>query len=404
MPLTPQDSFQQDLAAIQLQGNADAERVPELVEQILQSAQQHNATDIHLIPRESSLEMNWRINGVLHFVSHFPQVLKANIVSRLKVLADLLTYHTDVPQEGRIQNREDGFEVRVSTFPSLFGEKAVIRLFVGSGDYRTLSSLDYPGQVLDPLIQNLFETSGVILLTGSSGSGKTTTAYACLRAIAEDSPIRRAISTLEDPIEAVISAASQSQIRPSSGFDYGVALKSLLRQDPEVILVGEIRDQETAQLVFQAALTGHLVVTTFHAGSAAEAVSRLLDMGIEPYQLTSGLLCVLNQQLARKLCQCSQTSSEEQDQLGLDVEQVRVPIGCEECDGTGYAGRFPILEMMSVNRANIRQAILAHRDANEIEAAAIESGMTSRWQMATSAVNSGKTSPAEVRRILGFRE
>ena len=207
------------MLAIQLQGNADAERVPELVEQILQSAQQHNATDIHLIPRESSLEMNWRINGVLHFVSHFPQVLKANIVSRLKVLADLLTYHTDVPQEGRIQNREDGFEVRVSTFPSLFGEKAVIRLFVGSGDYRTLSSLDYPGQVLDPLIQNLFETSGVILLTRFFRIRKNDDSV-CLLAgrLPKDSPIRRAISTLEDPIEAVISAASQSQIRPSLRF------------------------------------------------------------------------------------------------------------------------------------------------------------------------------------------
>jgi type II secretory ATPase GspE/PulE/Tfp pilus assembly ATPase PilB-like protein len=171
-----------------------------------------------------------------------------------------------------------------------------------------------------------------------------------------------------------------------------------------VILVGEIRDQETAQLVFQAALTGHLVITTFHAGSAAEAVSRLLDMGIEPYQLTSGLLCVLNQQLARKLCDCSQTSSEEQERLGLSVEKVRVAVGCESCDGTGYAGRFPILEMLTLNRTKVRQAILEHRDSNEIEAAALESGMNSRWQMATAAVNAGKTSPAEVRRILGFRE
>lgn len=406
MPATPQISFQQALADRQLAGDAsaDPERVPELVDQILESAKQHNATDIHLIPRESGLEMNWRINGVLHLVAEFPQALKANIISRLKVLAELLTYHTDVPQEGRIQNREAGSEVRVSTFPSMFGEKAVIRLFVGSGEYRTLSSLDYPAETLEQLQQNLFETSGVIMLTGSSGSGKTTTAYACLRAIAEDSPIRRAISTLEDPIEAVIPAASQSQIRPARGFDYGVAVKSLLRQDPEVILVGEIRDQETAQLVFQAALTGHLVITTFHVGSAAEAVSRLLDMGIEPYQLTSGLLCVLNQQLARKLCECGQPSSDEQDRLGLEVEQVRVAVGCELCDGTGYAGRFPILEMLTLNRTKVRQTILAHRDSNEIEAAALESGMNSRWQMATAAVNAGKTSPAEVRRILGFRE
>ncbi|MBD3672566.1 MAG: type II/IV secretion system protein [Planctomycetaceae bacterium] len=406
MSLTPADSFAKDLADNQLAGDAlnNPENVPRLVDLFLNSARQHGTTDIHLIPRAASLEMNWRINGVLHLIAEFPDALKANIVSRLKVLAELLTYHADVPQEGRISRGEQGFEMRVSTFPSVHGEKAVIRLFIGSGDYRTLSSLGYPDETLEELKRNLYETSGVIMLTGPSGSGKTTTAYACLRAIVEDSPIRRAISTLEDPIESIIPAASQSQIRPSRGFDYAVALKSLLRQDPEVILVGEIRDTETAQLVFQAALTGHLVITTFHAGSASEAVSRLLDMGIEPYQLTSGLLCALNQQLARKLCSCAQAGSDETDKLGLDVEKFQIPTGCDNCDGTGYAGRFPIIELLTLDAREIRQSILNRMDSGTIDRAAIQSGMISRWEMARTCVESGQTSPAEIRRILGFRQ
>jgi len=406
MSLTPANSFANDLADNQLAGEAlhNPENVPKLVDLFLGSARTHGATDIHLIPRDSCLEMNWRINGVLHLIAEFPDALKVNIVSRLKVLAELLTYHTDIPQEGRISGGEQGFEMRVSTFPSVHGEKAVIRLFIGSGEYRTLASLGYPEETLEELSRNLYETSGVIMLTGPSGSGKTTTAYACLRGIVEGSPIRRAIATLEDPIESIIPAASQSQIRPSRGFDYAVALKSLLRQDPEVILVGEIRDTETAQLVFQAALTGHLVITTFHAGSASEAVSRLLDMGIEPYQLTSGLLCALNQQLARKLCSCATLGENEEDRLGLEVSHFRVPAGCDACDGTGYAGRFPIIELLTLEAQEIRKVILDHMDSGTIDRAAIQSGMVSRWEMARKCVESGQTSPAEVRRILGFRQ
>ena len=406
MPITPADSFSKELADHQLDGETlnNPENVPRLVDLFLSSARNHGTTDIHLIPRAAGLEMNWRINGVLHLIAEFPDALKVNIVSRLKVLAELLTYHTDVPQEGRISGGDQGFEMRVSTFPSVHGEKAVIRLFIGSGEYRTLASLGYPQETLAELTRNLYETSGVIMLTGPSGSGKTTTAYACLRAIVEDSPIRRAISTLEDPIESIIPAASQSQIRPSRGFDYAVALKSLLRQDPEVILVGEIRDQETAQLVFQAALTGHLVITTFHAGSASEAVSRLLDMGIEPYQLTSGLLCALNQQLARKLCSCAKLGDDESEKLGLNVSAFRTPVGCDDCDGTGYAGRFPMIELLTLEAQEIRKAILERMDSGTIDRAAIQSGMISRWEMAGASVESGLTSPAEVRRILGFRQ
>lgn len=399
MTMTPKDTFQPQLVLPEL---LKADRVPELIDKLLESARQQGVTDVHLVPREASLEVFWRMNGVLHLIAEYPHELKSNIVSRVKVLAELLSYQSEVPQEGRIRTGDEGFEMRVSTFPTLFGEKAVIRLFVGSGEYRDLDSLGYPAAISDQLKQSLHETSGVMLLTGPSGSGKTTTAYACLREIVAGSPFQRSLSTLEDPIEAVIPSASQSQIRPQRGFDYSIALKSLLRQDPEVIMVGEIRDVETAQLVFQAALTGHLVLTTFHSGSAAEAISRLMDMGIEPYQLRSGLLCVLNQRLVRVLCDCSEESRDPEQKLGLDVEQFRVPRGCDQCDGTGYRGRMPIAELLTLERQTVRQAVLENRDSSSVEASAIAEGMKSRWEAAAERIEAGLTSPAEVRRVLGF--
>lgn len=399
MTTTPRETFQPELVLPEL---LSAERVPQLVDNLLASARRQRVTDIHLIPRNSSLEVLWRMNGVLHLIAEYPGELKTNIVSRVKVLAELLTYQAEVPQEGRIRSGDEEVEMRVSTFPTLCGEKAVIRLFVGSGEYRKLDSLGYPAEIADQLKRSLYETSGVILLTGPSGSGKTTTAYACLREIAQHATFRRSLSTLEDPIEAVIPSASQSQIRPQRGFDYSIALKSLLRQDPEVILVGEIRDVETARLVFQAGLTGHLVPTTFHAGSAAEAISRLLDMGIEPYQLRSGLLCVLNQRLVRVLCGCSAEESAPERALGLKADRFRVPQGCEQCDGTGYRGRTPIAELLTLERDSVRNAVLENQDSAAIEGAAISEGMKSRWQAAIEQIGAGITSPAEVRRVLGF--
>ena len=276
----------------------DPERVPQIVEAILTAARDANASDVHLRPTADKLEMLWRLDGVLQPVAVFPRELGPQIVARLKVLAELLTYRCDMPQEGRIRSAssasqiipgEQDVETRLSTFPTLFGEKAVLRLFVGSGKYRRLSELGLHEDVLPKLKSLLEETSGVILLTGPAGSGKTTTIYACLREIDQQAGGGRSLVSLEDPIEVVVPGVDQSQVHPSSGFDMAVGLKSLLRQDPDVLMVGEIRDADTAETVFQASLTGHLVLTTFHAGSSAQAVSRLGDMGIEPYLLHSGL-------------------------------------------------------------------------------------------------------------------
>lgn len=377
--------------------------VTKLVDAVVAGARAAGASDVHLTPNAGGLAMDWRIDGVLQPVAVFPREISPNVVSRLKVLSELLTYKTDVPQEGRIRTGDADVEMRVSTFPTLFGEKGVVRLFVGSGRFRYLDDLGLPDDVGPDLKRLLTETGGVILVTGPAGSGKTTTAYACLREMRRDDCIRRSLTSLEDPIEAVVPGVAQSQVKPVAGFDYETGLKSLLRQDPEVILVGEIRDPGTAEIVFQASLTGHLVLSTFHAGSAAEAVGRLLDMGVEPYQLRSGLLAVLNQRLVRRLCECAQTTDELEARMGLDVSRVSAPVGCEQCGGTGYRDRLMLAELLLPNVKETGRAILERSDAHEIEAAAVAAGMTTRWDRAREAVDAGMTSPAEIRRVLGFR-
>lgn len=380
-----------------------------IVDALLESAQAAGASDVHLIPEADGSQVCWRIDGVLHEVTRITAELTPNVVARLKVLAELLTYRTEVPQEGRIRiqgsptefTRKDSAEMRLSTFPTLYGEKAVVRLFVGSGAFRELNQLGLPAEIRSGLGDLLLESGGVILVCGPAGSGKTTTIYAALREVVDKSGGERSLVSLEDPIEAVVSGVAQSQVNAAAGFDYETGLKSLMRQDPEVILVGEIRDRMTAETVFQAALTGHLVLTTFHAGSAAGAVCRLSDMGIEPYLLRTGVLGILAQRLVRKLCACSVEESSEEDRLGLNVSFCRTPRGCETCRDTGYSGRLLLAEFLRPE-GDLGRAILSRSDAEELESLAVQSGMKTRWTHACEAVAAGLTSPAEVRRIFGF--
>ena len=284
---------------------ADPRYATEAVERVLSAARASGASDVHFQPGAGGLELTWRIDGVLLPVASMPVRIAPNIVARLKVLAELLTYRTDVPQEGRIRGTPGEVEMRVSTFPTLFGEKAVVRLFASPGLFLRLADLGLPEAVRDGLGQLLGETSGAIVLSGPAGSGKTTTIYACLRELAARSSGQRSLATLEDPIESVVPGVAQAQVNLAAGLTLESGLKSLLRQDPEVIAIGEIRDRATAETALQAALTGHLILTTFHAGSACEVIGRLLDMGIEPYVVRSGLRAVVAQRLVRRLCSCS---------------------------------------------------------------------------------------------------
>jgi type II secretory ATPase GspE/PulE/Tfp pilus assembly ATPase PilB-like protein len=375
----------------------------EAVDLILEAAAGVRASDVHVEPVADALVVRWRVDGVLHNAATLPVPAAAKVVARLKVLADLLTYRNDVPQEGRIRTGASEVEMRVSTFPTLHGEKAVVRLFAGSSRYQRLDDLGLPDDVLGSLRRCLQATSGAVVLSGPAGSGKTTTIYACLREIAAASQGRRSLATLEDPIEVAVPGVTQSQVNPNAGFTMEVGLRALLRQDPEVIAVGEVRDLSTAEVVFQASLTGHLVLSTFHAGSAAAVVGRLADMGVEPYLLRSGLLAVVGQRLVRRLCECARESDDPSGRLGLDVSVYRTAVGCERCGGSGYLGRLALAEILVPEAHGIGEAILSRADVSRVESLALASGMVGLRERARRAVAEGLTSPAEVCRVLGLQ-
>lgn len=383
---------------------SDSGYVIQLVDHILRAARTADASDVHLIPKADGLEMLWRIDGVLQSVVHFEQQFAPKVVSRLKVMSGLLTYRSDIPQEGRIAADVSGDETRVSTFPTLFGEKAVVRLFASRGSYDRIDQLGLPTGVKASLKQKLAQTSGVILLTGPAGSGKTTTIYACLREIVDESSAGRSLVSLEDPIEVIVPGVSQSQVNDSVGFTLNSGLRSLMRQDPEVIMVGEIRDRSTAETVFQASLTGHLVITTFHAASAAGAISRLLDMKIEPYLLRSSLQTIVSQRLVRKLCSCAETVKSDALPENSQASSAKAAVGCSNCSGTGYAGRLLLSEMIEPDDQTTATAILERQETSKIHDAAVKSGMTTLRQRAWTAVEDGQTSIEELYRVFGTIE
>ncbi|MEW4569895.1 GspE/PulE family protein [Tautonia sp. JC769] len=377
----------------------------EAVDLLLGSSRAAGASDLHLQPTAEGLDIRHRIDGVLQPMALLPVRVAPNVVARLKVLAQLLTYRTDVPQEGRIASRPGQAEVRVSTFPTLLGERAVVRFFAGSGRLVDLDRLGLPGDLLTSFRSALEETSGLIVVSGPAGSGKTTTLYACLRALATSAAGHRCLVTLEDPIEAAVAGVVQAQVNPAAGFTLESGLRSLLRQDPEVIAVGEIRDPSTAEMAFQAALTGHLVLTTFHAGSASGAIGRLAEMGVEPYLLRSGLRAVVALRLVRRLCDaCARPiSGDDPAMLGLPLDSARAASACDACAGTGYRGRLPIAEFLLPGWSLVSRAVLGRADVDRIEEAARGSGMIRLWDRAVAAVAAGVTSPAEVRRVLGVQ-
>lgn len=374
----------------------------EFVDSLLEFASRVGTSDVHLQPTRTGLEVRFRSNGVLQLLGAFPLGANSSIISRLKVLAQLLTYQADVPQEGRVASPKDGTEIRVSTYPTLHGERAVLRFFGHGKEYNSLDELGHTSKVTDQIRDVLRETSGAMLVTGPAGSGKSTTLYACLRHLVNSTNGARSLVSIEDPIEVPIDGVAQSQVNVAGGFDLKTGLRSLMRQDPEVIMVGEIRDRETAEIAVQASLTGQLLLTTFHADSTATAISRLIEMGIEPFLVRSGLIAVMSQRLLRLLCTCSRESKDPMDFCDLpNIDVVRVPTGCARCNDTGYQNRAIISEFLDLRNANLAHVILNKGDSREIYRIAIECGMSTLLQQATELVRQGRTSPLEVRRLLG---
>jgi general secretion pathway protein E len=363
----------------------------EFVNAVLRAARDSAASDVHIDPLPGGLEVRWRLDGVLHPLIRIEKEVSPNVVARIKVMAGLLTYEMALPQEGRIWDEEHRVEVRVSTFPTLYGERAVLRLLGASNQaFGSLSLLGLPETVLAELSRQLAATSGAIMIVGPAGSGKTTTAYACLRQIVAQTRGGRSIASLEDPIEVAVEGVAQTQVDSPSGFDMARGLRNLLRLDPEVILIGEIRDHATADVALQAALTGQLVVTTFHASNCDDAINRLVEIGIPNYALRNAIRLVVAQRLVRRLCHCSQPGDVQEHARGggLNVASCRIPGACDDCHQTGYAGRCLIAD---------------YRTMNELQGDAAKSGDEPLWASATRLVETGTTSPMEVVRVLGLR-
>ena len=373
-----------------------------LVNQILSRALESRASDIHIEPFENQLKVRYRIDGILHEVDPPPRQLKAAVISRIKILAQLNIAERRLPQDGRIKTRIAGKDVdlRIATIPTLYGESVVIRLLERSQIFTDLDSLGFPSDVLQRFSEMILKPHGMILVTGPTGSGKTTTLYGVLQKINDPG---KKIITIEDPVEYQLSGVNQIQVKPQIGLTFANGLRSIVRQDPDVIMVGEIRDFETAEIAVQAALTGHLVFSTLHTNDAAGAVSRLLEMGVQDYLLASSLLGVLAQRLVRRLCSnCRKevpfTGSRVEGFNGDFPSTLWEANGCESCSGTGYLGRIGIFELLPAT-PEVCKLIVERADANSIRSLAVARGMRLLRQDGWQKVRNGVTTLAEVLRV-----
>jgi type IV pilus assembly protein PilB len=380
--------------------------VVKLVNLILAEAIKKGASDIHAEPYEKVFRVRFRIDGVLYEVMSPPMGLKNAIISRLKIMADLDISERRLPQDGRMKVKYKGREVdfRVSTLPTLFGEKVVMRLLDRSNLKLDLSKLGFGAKALADFEEAIRAPYGMLLVTGPTGSGKTTTLYSALDRLNQP---ETNIMTAEDPVEFNIKGINQVQIRENIGLNFAAALRSFLRQDPDVIMVGEIRDYETAEIAVKAALTGHLVLSTLHTNDAPSAVTRLLNMGIEPFLVASSVILILAQRLLRRICvHCKSpivVLPHALVDIGLTSEEATSitcykGIGCDACSGTGYKGRIAIYEVMLLS-PELRDMVLSGASSLEIKRSAIQQGMRTLRMSALEKLQEGITTVEEVVRV-----
>lgn len=377
-----------------------------LVNTMIGRAVEIRASDIHLEPIEAGLRVRYRIDGVLRDADSPPASLRAAIVSRIKIMAKLNIAERRLAQDGRIRVAVRGKEIdlRVSTTPTMHGESVVLRILDRASLPLDFATLGFDQDQLDRYISVLDRPHGIVLVTGPTGSGKTTTLYASLVTL---STVDRKVMTIEDPIEYQVVGVNQTQVKPQIGLTFATALRSFLRQDPDIMMVGEIRDLETAQIAVQAALTGHLILSTVHTNDAASAVTRLLDIGVEDYLLTSTVNGIVGQRLVRRLCPHCREPHQIDAALFVKLDLVPAergevtayrPKGCAQCDGAGYFGRTTILEILAFSDA-IRALVMRHAQAREIQQQAVAEGMLTMLQDGMRKVLAGLTTVDEVLRV-----
>ncbi|HVH52844.1 MAG TPA: ATPase, T2SS/T4P/T4SS family [Actinomycetota bacterium] len=400
--LESEDSFDDVEAAVE-----DAPIV-KLVQAIMTQAVADRASDVHIEPHERDVRVRFRVDGVLHEVMHSPKNIQNGLISRLKIMADLNIAERRVPQDGRMSIKvgKKVLDIRLATLPTVFGEKVVLRILDKSHGLLQLSDLGFQEEAFKKYQQAFRKPYGTILATGPTGSGKSTTLYATLNILND---IDRNIITVEDPVEYRLAGVNQMQVNPKAGLTFASALRSILRADPDVVLIGEIRDRETAMIAVEAALTGHLVLSTLHTNDAPAAITRLTEMEVETFLVASALDCVVAQRLARVLCErCKEAFSPEPRELlesGLpewrvpEVRELFRPVGCSACANTGYRGRMGLYEVMPVSE-EIERLTVERASSDQIRAVAIEQGMlTLRGDGLEKAIR-GSTSLQEIARVV----
>jgi type IV pilus assembly protein PilB len=392
-------------SVVELHESSDDAPVVRLVHQLVGQAVEQGASDLHISPDGQDLRVRFRIDGVLRDVTKVPRRMAAGVVSRMKIMAELDISERRVPQDGRVGLTVDGHRVdlRVVTVPTVKGEGVVMRILDKEAVVMDLRQLGMAEAELTRFKRSYTQAHGAVLVTGPTGSGKSTTLYAALTAV--NTPDRHII-TIEDPVEYQIDGITQIQVNPKAGLHFTTGLRAIVRADPDVIMVGEIRDAETAQIAIEAALTGHLVLSTLHTNDAATSITRLIEMGIEPFLVASALDCVVAQRLVRMLClQCKRrvilpmaTLREYGYAASFDVEGYE-PVGCKHCGGSGYRGRMGIYEVMTIS-AEIRALALERRSSDEILEMAVVQGMHRLKDDGLDKVKQGKTSIAEIARVV----
>ena len=376
-----------------------------MINALLTQAVRDNASDIHIEPYQNSLKIRQRLDGILYDMLSPPKHVQSALISRIKIMANLNIAEKRLPQDGRIELKvgNKDVDIRVSTLPTSFGERVVLRLLDKSSVLITLTELGMPEDRFIPFTEQIKAANGIVLVTGPTGSGKTTTLYAALTSI-NNTDIN--IITVEDPVEYRISGIGQVQVNPKINLTFASGLRSIVRQDPDVILIGEIRDTETAEIAIQSALTGHLVFSTLHTNDAASAITRLVDMGVEPFLLSSSINAILAQRLVRIICpHCKEAYTPDPEawiRLGITPEdstqQAYKGKGCAKCHHTGYKGRCGIFELLLMDR-EMKHLILQTANANEIKELAIKNGMITLRHDGAMKVFQGITTIEEVYRV-----